>query len=91
MNHQIHNILQDVTAPELGSIAIKGAVERAGINLDSIEEVMMGCVLQVIKTLKCQYFQDTDLNRLVSVKHQQGKQLSVQVQVSPHLVRPSTR
>jgi len=38
--------LKDVTAPQLGSIAIKGAVEKAGINLDSIEEVMMGCVLQ---------------------------------------------
>ena len=37
--------LQDVTSPELGAIAIKGAVERAGILPDDVEEVIMGCVL----------------------------------------------
>lgn len=37
--------LQDVPAPRLASIAIKAAVERAGISPDMIDEVIMGCVL----------------------------------------------
>jgi acetyl-CoA C-acetyltransferase len=37
--------LKSVTAPELGAVAIRAAVERAGILLDSVEEVLMGCVL----------------------------------------------
>lgn len=35
----------DITAPQLGSVAIKAAVERAGLKPDQIEEVIMGCVL----------------------------------------------
>jgi acetyl-CoA C-acetyltransferase len=37
--------LKDVTAPELGAVAIRAAVERAGIASELIEEVLMGCVL----------------------------------------------
>jgi acetyl-CoA C-acetyltransferase len=35
-----------VTAPELGAIAIKEAVARAGLQADDIQEVIMGCVLR---------------------------------------------
>ena len=37
--------LSDFTAPKLGAIAIKSAVERAGISTEDIDEVIMGCVL----------------------------------------------
>lgn len=37
--------LKDVSATELGAAAIKAAVARAGVNSDSIDEVIMGCVL----------------------------------------------
>ena len=37
--------LSAVPAPELGAIAIKAAVERAGIAPEDVEEVIMGCVL----------------------------------------------
>jgi acetyl-CoA C-acetyltransferase len=39
-------ILKDVPATRLGAIAIKAAVERAGIGPDQVNEVLMGCVLQ---------------------------------------------
>ena len=32
-------------APQLGSAAIRAAVERSGLAKDDIEEVVMGCVL----------------------------------------------
>jgi acetyl-CoA C-acetyltransferase len=35
----------NVTAPELGAIAIKETVARAGLQADDIQEVIMGCVL----------------------------------------------
>ena len=38
--------LKDITATKLGAAAIKGAVERAGIKAENVEEVYMGCVLQ---------------------------------------------
>ncbi len=38
--------LKDFSATKLGSIAIKGAIERAGINPAEINEVYMGCVIQ---------------------------------------------
>jgi acetyl-CoA C-acetyltransferase len=38
--------LKDIAATKLGAIAIKGAVERAGIKPEDVEEVYMGCVLQ---------------------------------------------
>jgi acetyl-CoA C-acetyltransferase len=37
--------LSDFTAPKLGAIAIKAAVERAGIQPGDVDEVIMGCVL----------------------------------------------
>lgn len=38
--------LKDVKTSTLGAIAIKGAIERAGIKPEQIDEVVMGCVLQ---------------------------------------------
>jgi acetyl-CoA C-acetyltransferase len=38
--------LKDFSAPQLGAIAIRAAVERAGIQPEQVEEVLMGCVLQ---------------------------------------------
>ena len=38
--------LASLTAPQLGAIAIKAAVERAGIKVEDVGEVVMGCVLQ---------------------------------------------
>ncbi len=38
--------LKDFTAPQLGAIAIKAAVARAGISPQKVNEVIMGCVLQ---------------------------------------------
>jgi acetyl-CoA C-acetyltransferase len=38
--------LKDLSATRLGAIAIKGALERAGIRGDQVQEVFMGCVLQ---------------------------------------------
>lgn len=37
--------LAAVSAPELGAVAIKAAVERAGIAPTDVQEVIMGCVL----------------------------------------------
>lgn len=38
--------LKDFTAPQLGAVAIKGAVEKAGIDPALVDEVYMGCVIQ---------------------------------------------
>ncbi len=38
--------LKDISATQLGAIAIKAAVERAGIKPEQVQEVLMGCVLQ---------------------------------------------
>ena len=38
--------LSSLSAPELGGIAIREAVRRAGVNVDDIEEVIMGNVIQ---------------------------------------------
>ncbi len=38
--------LKDLSATKLGSIAIKGALERAGVAASEVNEVIMGCVLQ---------------------------------------------
>jgi len=37
--------LSAVTAPELGAIVIKEAVERSGLKPEDVQEVIMGCVL----------------------------------------------
>jgi len=34
-----------LTAPALGSVAIKAVIERAGLDVNLVEEVLMGCVL----------------------------------------------
>lgn len=38
--------LKPLTAPELGAIAIREAVKRAGISPADVDEVIMGCVVQ---------------------------------------------
>jgi acetyl-CoA C-acetyltransferase len=38
--------LKDLTAPQLGSIVIREAIARAGVEGDRIDDVLMGCVLQ---------------------------------------------
>ena len=37
--------LSSVKATELGSAAVKAALERAGVGLDRVEQIIMGCVL----------------------------------------------
>ena len=37
--------LKDVSATDLGAAVIKAAVERAGVSPDSVDEVIMGCIL----------------------------------------------
>ncbi|HJV26516.1 MAG TPA: acetyl-CoA C-acetyltransferase [Aromatoleum sp.] len=37
--------LSGLTGPQLGAVAIKAAVERAGITPEQVQEVLMGCVL----------------------------------------------
>lgn len=38
--------LKDISATKLGAIAIKAAVEKAGIKPSDVQEVLMGCVIQ---------------------------------------------
>ncbi|MGH9844374.1 MAG: acetyl-CoA C-acetyltransferase [Blastocatellia bacterium] len=38
--------LKPFTAPQLGSIAVRAAIERAGLDPAQVDEVIMGCVLQ---------------------------------------------
>ncbi len=38
--------LKDFSATKLGAIAIKGALEKAGVAASEVNEVLMGCVLQ---------------------------------------------
>src|SRR6185369_10236284 len=38
--------LKDIPATKLGAIAIKSAIEKAGIKPEQVQEVLMGCVLQ---------------------------------------------
>lgn len=38
--------LKDFTAPQLGALAIKAAVAKAGIQPADVQEVLMGCVIQ---------------------------------------------
>jgi acetyl-CoA C-acetyltransferase len=37
--------LKDAAAPQLGATAIRAAIERAGLAVDTIDEAIMGCVL----------------------------------------------
>src|SRR6202000_2706493 len=38
--------LKDFSATQLGSIAIKGALQKGNVSPEQIQEVLMGCVLQ---------------------------------------------
>ena len=38
-------VFAGLTGPQLGAVAIKAAVERAGIDASLVEEILMGCVL----------------------------------------------
>ena len=38
--------LKDISATKLGAVAIKAAVERAGIQPGQVQDVLMGCVIQ---------------------------------------------
>jgi acetyl-CoA C-acetyltransferase len=38
--------LKDIPATKLGAAAIRSAIEKAGVNPEQVEEVLMGCVLQ---------------------------------------------
>ena len=38
--------LQNVAATQLGATVIKGALEKAGVNANEVDEVIMGNVLQ---------------------------------------------
>ncbi|HEV7333542.1 MAG TPA: acetyl-CoA C-acyltransferase [Flavisolibacter sp.] len=38
--------LKDVPAPQLGAVAIKAALEKAGVSPDQVDELLMGCVIQ---------------------------------------------
>jgi len=41
----LQGMLAGFTAPELGAIAVKAAVERSGVAPSDVQEVIMGCVL----------------------------------------------
>src|SRR5919109_4532126 len=38
--------LKGFTAPELGAIAVRESVKRAGVKPEEVDEVIMGCVIQ---------------------------------------------
>ena len=38
--------IKDLSATQLGAIAIKAAIEKAGIKAEQVQDVLMGCVLQ---------------------------------------------
>lgn len=40
-------VFKNVSAAELGTIAVKEALKRAGIKGEDVDEVYLGCVLQV--------------------------------------------
>ncbi|MFQ6018539.1 MAG: acetyl-CoA C-acetyltransferase, partial [Kiloniellaceae bacterium] len=37
--------LSPLAAPEIGAVAIRGALERAGVKAEDVDEVLFGCVL----------------------------------------------
>jgi len=39
-------LLKDLSATQLGAIAIKGALEKAGVAPEAVNDVLMGCVIQ---------------------------------------------
>lgn len=43
---KFQGLLKGHSAPDLGAIAIKAAIERSGVNETDVDEVIMGCVVQ---------------------------------------------
>ncbi len=43
---KFQGLLKGFAAPELGALAIKAAIERAGVKPEDVNEVIMGCVVQ---------------------------------------------
>ena len=41
---------KDVSAPDLGAVAIKAALERAGMEVESVDEVVLGNALQATES-----------------------------------------
>lgn len=39
-------VLKDMSATKLGAVAVKAAVEKAGIKPENVDELLMGCVIQ---------------------------------------------
>lgn len=39
-------VLRDLSATQLGAMAIRGAIQKAGIHPDQVQDVLMGCVIQ---------------------------------------------
>ena len=39
--------LKEIPAPKLGALAIKDSLSKIKLPLDAVEEVLMGCVVQV--------------------------------------------
>ena len=37
--------LSEIPAPDLGAVAIRAAIDRAGVDPATIDEVLMGCVV----------------------------------------------
>jgi len=40
------SVLKDLSATRLGAIAIKGALQKAGLQPEQVQDVLMGCVIQ---------------------------------------------
>ena len=38
--------LKSMTATQLGAVAIKGALTKAGVKAELVQDVLMGCVIQ---------------------------------------------
>lgn len=39
-------VLKDLSATQLGAMAIRGAIQKAGVHPDQVQDVLMGCVIQ---------------------------------------------
>ena len=39
-------VFKDVSAVELGTVAVREAVRRSGVRPDQVDEVILGCILQ---------------------------------------------
>ena len=72
--------LKSLSAADLGGIAIKGALEKAGVNGDQVDYVIMGQVIQAgaghhgIVTADIDFF--IGRNYLVTVRHQPSRSIA---------------